>query len=315
MSLCDPTWLDGKFEGVVSVLEKLVSENSNAHDTRDKSLTFKLCAAINALRVVPPEHSDDDVVNLRERLVDQLLSLASTDNVLRMVFWPYARDEVEGPDSIYLLPTAYAVHTLTQAGVLDGCMPKAIRFLVHHLRNHLTNQRRLHSFELVHVLLALSSVRESERNKYIGKADIRRAEYFLYQFVRVNTTFEATYINYTITKRNFGDFGSLFYVIKTNLTIVKYFLQMDSVYLKTAEIRNRLAGLIHGILEHEKFVDPSNGRSAVRENALALRVLQLLADRIGNDQDLGTSTWWTMYFRFIQWPPKGKRPHERFRGS
>ena len=307
MSLCDPTWLDGKFEGIVRVLGKLVSEDSDSHDTRDKSLTFKLCAAINALRVVPSNHADDGVVALRGKLVERLLSLANTDNVLKMVFWPYARDEIEGHGRIYLLPTAYAVHTLTQTGVLNECISKAIEFLVHHLNNHLTNQRRLHNFELVHILLALSSVRESERNKYIAKAKIRRVEYFLYQFVRHNTDFEATYINYTITKPNFGNFESLFYVIKSNLTIIKYFLQVESVYLRTTEIRERLTRLIQGILEHRKFIDPANGRSAVRENALALRVLQLLSEKIEKEQDLNTSGLLTMYFRFIQWPPKGKR--------
>ena len=307
MSLCHPIWLDKNFEGVIRVIRRLEDQDSDPHSTRDSSLTFKLCAAINALRVVPSKHVDNTVVELRQKLVDRLVSLASTDIVLEMVFWPYARDEIEAHSNIYLLPTAYAVHTLNHAGILHECISRAIKFLVHHLRNHLTNQRQLHSYELVHILLALASVSESERNKYIDKAEIRRAEYFLYQFVLQNKYFEATYINYTITAPNFGDFDSLFYVIKTNLTIMKYFLQMESIYLKTSDIQNHIAQLIKSILEHKKFVDSANHRSAVRENALALRVLHLLTEKIGERRNLDSSALLTVYFKFIQWSPKGRR--------
>lgn len=307
MSLCHPTWLDAQFGGIVKVIGKLASEDSDAHDTRDKSLTFKLCAAINALRVVPSNHVNGAVFELRQELVERLISLANTDAVLEMVFWPYAKDEVEGHSNIYLLPTAYAVHTLIQTDVLHECVPKAIKFLVHHLQNHLSNQRRLHSYELVHILLALSSVREPDRNKYIDRADLRRADYFLYQFVLQNRYFEATYINYTVTEPNFNDFESLFYVIKTNLTIMKYFLQTESIYLRTSDVRDRIAELIHSILKHKKFVDCANNRSAVRENALALRVLHLLSEKMGERRNLDASAILTVYFKFFQWPPKGKR--------
>ena len=307
MSLCHTAWLEGNLEGSLRVIEKLGDEDSDPHDTRDKSLTFKLCAAINALRVVPPEFAHSDVTALRQQLVSRLISLAHADEVLDMVFWPYARDEIEAGGTIYLLPTAYAVHTLSQIGVLQEYLPKAIRFLVHHLKNHLSNQKKLHSYELVHILLALSSVRESERHKYIDRSDIRRIEFFLYQHILNNKHFEATYINYTITRPNFEDFDSLFYVIKTNLTIMKYFVQMESIYLKTSDVRDQIGLLSHLIRENGKFIDIANNRSAIRENALALRVLHVFIEKYEEGRTLDTHVILTVFFKFIQWPPKGKR--------
>ena len=297
VSICRPDWLSGRLEGFVAVLGRLAEENPSSHDARDQSLTFKLCAAINALRAIPPAHAHAGGDALREELVSRLMSFAVIDEVNNSLFWPYAKEETESSKPTYLLPTAYAVHTLAQLGSYRDHLPGAVKYLVHQLNSHLNGHHKLHMHELVHLLLALASVQETERNKHISKSDIRKAEYFLYQYVLQHNYFDATYINFTVSKPKFE---SLFYVIKTNLTILKYFLQFESIYIRTSDIHRQIWNLVHLVRTDGKFIDAANNRSAVRENALALRAIHLFVEKYGGTRRLGVKWYYSVFFRFLQ---------------
>ena len=213
------------------------------------------------------------------------------------------RKKPRGSKPTYLLPTAYAVHTLAQLGSYRDHLPRAMKYLVHQLKSHLYGHHKLHMHEMVHLLLALASVQEVERNRYISKSDIRKAEYFLYQHVLHHNNFDATYINFTVSK---PEFESLFYVIKTNLTIIKYFLQFESAYIRTSDIHRQIWNLVHRIRTDRKFIDAANNRSAVRENALALRVIHLFVEKYRGTRRLDVKWYYTAFFKFLQWPPTPK---------
>ena len=236
-------------------------------------------------------------------MVSRLISFAAIDEVNNSLFWPYTKEETEGSKPTYLLPTAYAVHTLAQLGSYRDHLPGAVKYLVHQLNNHLNGLHKLHMHELVHLLLALASVQETERNRHISKSDIRKAEYFLYQYVLQHNYFDATYINFTVSKPKFE---SLFYVIKTNLTILKYFLQFESIYIRTSDIHRQIWNLVHLVRTDGKFIDAANNRSAVRENALALRAIHLFVEKYRDTRRLGVKWYYSVFFRFLQWSPARK---------
>ena len=303
MALCQSDWLKENITEFLRVFEKLVYVNPEGHDARDQALTFKLCAVLNALRSVQFTDSNETIAPLREKVQQSLLLLVYTDKATGTTYWPYAKSETDAESTAYVLPTAYAVYTLASLGVTQDPIPGATRFLVQQLYDHLSGNRELHIHELVHILLALISIREPDRHQYVKREDIARAEYFLYQHIIRNQYFEATYVNFTITK---PEFESLFYVVKANLTILKYFLQVESPYLRTTDVRSQIRRLLQLIRSQGRFVDRANSRSAVRENSLALRVVSLVVDKYESSRVPPVNRFYSYYCKYIKWQPTNR---------
>ena len=288
---CEPTFADiHKFIPTLAALDTPKSED----EKQDSKITFKLCAAINALKTLQQSGSSNQKSDdLLRNLAQKLKSMSKRDDIDNITYWLFSPNDANQDPTHHTIPTAYATHALSNiipANELRG----AVKFLCEYTRTHAINGGHPKITELAPIMLALDSY-QTERRNHISDKEFKNLEYYLYKHFVSKEHFDETFINFIHTP-----FASLFYVIKTDLVILKYFLIANSKYLKSQDVFNKIQGLLKSINNNEKYISTENQQASVRENALACRVLDLLEKKL---YALTPNKILSVWYRF-EWNPK-----------
>jgi hypothetical protein len=291
------------FESCLKIVEQLESPDpEDDHSMRDAEVVFKLCAAINGLKVIHKTQSTDESRKLLKKLVNKLIGIrrdCSSNGDLQ--YWPFTASQHQSLDyRKWVLPSAYALGALSGTNTSQDDIDGVVKFLAKSLKKHLSSEEVLHNYELVHVLLALNS-QPNLRREHLSKNEIEKAEYGLYVEFVYSDEYSEKFINF-VTLSPF--FSSLFYVIKTDLTIIKYFLLFDSNYIHSADVFNKIQALVKEIIDQGKLISSSNNQVSVRVNALVYRVLMILSNGLAeNKPRYKIIRGAKLYNQYIRWSP------------
>lgn len=291
----EPIFLNKELDNYLAPLDGLI--NPVTDDAKiDSTLTLKLCAGINALKYLDSAAKNEKSTILLKSLVSVLMSMTIRDEIKKTQYWPYSSSDTKDDVRHYILPTAYALNALNDQ-VPPNQVSGGIKFLCYYLREQFTNQSSIKPHELISIMLALRGF-SAERAKHITDKEFQNAEFFLYRyFVQDSDKYNEIFVNYVSSTSK--KFVSLFYVVKTDLMILKYFLISESKYLESNEVFKKIKLLIERICNDKMYINSENKQASVRENALAFRIISELDSK---SHHYHTSRLRTFQFKF-KWSP------------